>query len=265
MIPILTQNVDRAVSARDYKSLGTKIAVTSVFSTIQGEGPYAGHPAMFVRLAGCNYGGKDTHCNFCDTSFFLDSSTAYEPEDLVAAVIATEGYHPKQVLVITGGEPTLQNNLLTFIVKVRPHFKEIQIETNGTQPKFYTEAINRGIAIHSYFKSVVSPKANLKTGKYAPVPGDVLWWANCLKFVVSADPDNAHHEVPEWALASAKTIYVSPMAIYLKAYSGEVSSIWEDGLIDKEATARNYNYAAQYAMKHNLLLSLQTHLFIGLA
>lgn len=263
MIPIMIQNTDRAISARDYKALGTKILVTSMFSTIQGEGPYSGHPAMFVRLAGCNYGDKNAYCQFCDTSFFFDKGEALEADELVARVLATEGYHPKQVLVITGGEPTLQVNLLAFIMKVRVHFKEIQIETNGTQPKFYHEAVNRDMM--RTFKSVVSPKANVKTAKYPQVSGDVLWWATCLKFVVSADPDSPHHEVPQWALDSAKNIYVSPMAVYLRPYSGEVSSIWEEGLIDKVQTARNYNYAAEYAMKHRLLLSVQTHLFIGLA
>ena len=28
--------------------------VHSMFHTLQGEGPFAGHPALFVRFAGCN-------------------------------------------------------------------------------------------------------------------------------------------------------------------------------------------------------------------
>lgn len=260
-IPII-QNIDRAISKRDYDAFGQDLLITSFFSTIQGEGPFTGYPAMFVRTAGCNYGAKDFHCSFCDTSFFFDQAAHYSPRTLLAAVLADPGYNSQQVLVITGGEPTLQHNLLDFIVLASAHFLDIQIETNGTQPKFYRDAVDRQMT--SLFKSVVSPKAHVTQG-YAHVPGDVMWWANCLKFVVTTNPDDQHHVVPDWALASKKTIFVSPMAVYLKPYSGEVSSIWDDGLIDKEATAANYHYAATYAMKHRLRLSLQTHLFLGLA
>ena len=38
--------------------------VQEIFLTIQGEGPYAGTPAIFIRLGGCNLA-----CNFCDTEF----------------------------------------------------------------------------------------------------------------------------------------------------------------------------------------------------
>src|SRR5471030_214213 len=259
MIPIIPQNVDRNVSARDYPE--GKLLVTSVFSTIQGEGPFTGRPAMFVRLAGCNYGSKTDFCHFCDTSFQFDKAQDYTPQELLAHV-SRQGHNKKQVLVITGGEPTLQMSLLAFIVIATPYFSDIQIETNGTQPKFYKEAVVRRMA--NSFYSVVSPKASMTTGKYPKISPDVMWWAGCLKFVLSADPESPHHTIPEWAFESHKPIYVSPMACYLKPYAGEVSSIWDDDLIDREKTKANYQYAAAYAIKHTLNLSLQSHLFTAI-
>lgn len=266
MIPII-QHPDRAISARDYAIYDTTILVTSTFSTIQGEGPFAGYPAMFVRLAGCNYGDKTDHCQFCDTYFSYEWGSLFTPAELLDKLLKTEGYSKNQILVITGGEPTLQKNLLAFIVLASSHFQDIQIETNGTQPKFFDEASNR--AMMHLFKTVVSPKANVRLGKYGKVPDEVLWWASCLKFVVTSDETNPHHTVPDWALATHKPVYISPMAIYKKAYEGEVSSIWDDNLIDREATSKNYNYAAKYvqqlASQFKVRLSVQMHLFVSIA
>lgn len=264
MIPILTQNTDRNISARDYDGLGDDLLVTSWFPTIQGEGPYAGYPAMFVRLSGCNLGQKSDFCRFCDTAFQFDSGQRLSPQSLLDRLLGDTQYSHKQVLVITGGEPTLQgSNLLAFIVMASPYFKDIQIETNGTQPRFFDEAQASG-STH-LFKAVVSPKANERLKKYPVTPMAVRWWASCYKFVLSADPESTHHTVPDWALASPKPVYVSPMAVYLRPYQGEVSSAWDSTLVDHEQTAANYQYAAQYAMKHDLLVSIQSHLFLGLA
>ena len=40
--------------------------VHSIFPTIQGEGPFVGQPAIFIRLAGCNL-----QCPACDTDYTL--------------------------------------------------------------------------------------------------------------------------------------------------------------------------------------------------
>ena len=47
---------------------GQELWVQEVFYTLQGEGPFSGQPALFIRLAGCNL-----RCFWCDTEF--ESST----------------------------------------------------------------------------------------------------------------------------------------------------------------------------------------------
>ncbi|CAN5221890.1 7-carboxy-7-deazaguanine synthase QueE [soil metagenome] len=105
---------------------GQKLWVQEVFYTLQGEGPFAGQPAVFVRLAGCNLS-----CFWCDTEF---ESSTWRPSlpELVAAI---EAVRPSfcQLIVLTGGEPFRQNigPLVTSLLEISENLV-VQIETNGT-------------------------------------------------------------------------------------------------------------------------------------
>lgn len=273
-IPIYTvQNADRIITRKDFQreELKGRLLVTSIFVTHQGEGTYQGWPAVFVRLAGCNYGDKVSNCLFCDTSFHYDRATAYTYAELTEYIRRLVGNRQTQqqryVLVITGGEPTLQENLIEFISYVYPEdFLNIQIETNGTQAYFF-EKLDASEVAEDVFVCV-SPKASYKAGRYAKLSDTVLHRADELKFVLEADPNSPHYEVPDWALDHSNhkaRVTVSPMAVYARPYQGEVSSIWDEGLIDKQRTAANYAYAAEYARKHHLHISTQQHLALGVA
>jgi len=252
-------NVDVAIGPAHYKGFreSQHVLVTSMFRTLQGEAPFTGHPAVFLRTAGCNYGKKNPYCNFCDTAFQFAMGKKLHFSELSEQLAAL--YKPGDILVITGGEPTLQHALIDWIQYDSTPWEEVQFETNGTQFKFFQELDKSCLADHPVF--VVSPKANTRTKVYPTVHEDVLRYARCLKFVLEPDPESPHHTIPEWAFDSGIPIYVSPAAYYLRTPTSEVASAWDHTLINAEATARSYAYAAQYAMDHGLLLSIQTHLF----
>lgn len=96
--------------------------VNEIFYSIQGEGAHSGEAAIFVRLSGCNL-----KCSFCDTEHqpYQDLT-----EDEICAEIAK---YPASLVVITGGEPTLQLTE-TLIGKIHELSKTVAIETNGTHP-----------------------------------------------------------------------------------------------------------------------------------
>src|SRR6185312_12181590 len=89
-----------------------ELLVASRFFTLQGEGPYRGHPAYFIRLAKCNLA-----CSFCDTYFdsgdWQNFGTLLEEADqIIDSFYKTRhlptpscaaGLAKKMVLVITGG------------------------------------------------------------------------------------------------------------------------------------------------------------------
>ena len=117
-----------------YDPKGT-LHVHSMFNTIQGEGPFTGTPALFIRLAGCNL-----KCFFCDTDFETNT-TEWDLMDLMNYVkehmpMAVPGRFP--LVVITGGEPMIQADLVHLCEALAQQNIEVQIETAGTvwQPGF---------------------------------------------------------------------------------------------------------------------------------
>lgn len=99
--------------------------VHSIFLTIQGEGPFAGNRAIFIRLAGCNL-----RCPGCDTDYTSDRHLLSVKQILDAMNMLSE----VNLVVITGGEPLRQDltNLVRTLVLVCGY--NVQIETNGTLP-----------------------------------------------------------------------------------------------------------------------------------
>ncbi|HEY1727069.1 MAG TPA: 7-carboxy-7-deazaguanine synthase QueE [Candidatus Baltobacteraceae bacterium] len=101
------------------------LQMVEIFYSLQGEGSYAGTPAVFVRLAGCNLS-----CGFCDTDYALRFLSSVD--DVVGRVREIGGDCP--MVVITGGEPFAQRETLALISALRTAGKRVHVESNGTIP-----------------------------------------------------------------------------------------------------------------------------------
>ncbi len=108
------------------------LAVSEIFHSIQGEGPMAGFPATFLRLGFCNL-----RCVWCDTKYTWDWDR-YDPKREVRSVPLSEVQRrlkafPCDHLVITGGEPLLQQRALEpLLERLAQDGCFIEIETAGT-------------------------------------------------------------------------------------------------------------------------------------
>jgi len=202
-----------------------------VFESIQGEGPFAGRPSVFVRTSGCNL-----QCVWCDTPHTWNwEGTAFAHRDGrkfvrdhevvrlgVDVLLEVVGRLRSRAFVLTGGEPMAQQRALgEFMVAARQRWPEatFDLETNGTiapQPQFD--------ALVSHY--VVSPK--LASSR---MPLTKRWVTKALqafaaserasfKFVVTDDPAD-----PEEIRSFQQALSIEPDRIYLMPEGTDPASL----------------------------------------
>lgn len=132
-------------TALRFATMENQPGVPEIFDTIQGEGRNIGRPVVFARLSDCNL-----TCSWCDTPqtwAFTEKRAALHDEGQIYdtkveqtyievgdAVRNIDGY-PMKRLVITGGEPMMQQPAVAELVKGLREENEdywVEIETNGT-------------------------------------------------------------------------------------------------------------------------------------
>jgi 7-carboxy-7-deazaguanine synthase len=199
-----------------------KYKVNEVFTTIQGEGRFTGHPAVFIRLQGCDVG-----CGFCDTKYTWDDKEdafTVSPDEIFAKTLTqteeqkltwafmtleqlfdyVETQKNVKLVVITGGEPCLQV-IHPLIEALEATHRVVQIETSGTEPVDCTD------------KTWVTVSPKIQIGNMKPIISQAIERANEIKFVCGAE---AHLAKLDELLATHKTtarIYLQPLSILPKA------------------------------------------------
>lgn len=108
------------------------LRLSEVFDSLQGEGVSLGKPCRFVRLALCNL-----RCHYCDTKYTWDfEQYDYAREVRLSSVDALAEQMrnaPSGHVVITGGEPMLQQRALEQVFSRVSSDIFLEVETNGTR------------------------------------------------------------------------------------------------------------------------------------
>lgn len=215
---------------------GSTLVVHSIFYTLQGEGPFCGCPAIFIRLAGCNL-----RCPSCDTDYTSDV------ERMSIAEIANEVASKKmlyKLVVITGGEPFRQNISPLCKLLLDTIDCTVQIETNGTlapSPDFPKDVV-----------IVCSPK----TGKVHP---EIEARAVAYKYVMAHDSMRADG-LPHFALGHGAFPHVArpnplyPRIVYLQPMDAQ----------DPMENAANLKAVVDSCLEHGHVLQLQVHKLVNL-
>lgn len=236
------------IEKRDPEHTGETLEVHSVFNTIQGEGPFTGRHAIFIRLAGCNL-----QCPACDTAY-TSPRESLTVEKLVAKVHETyqNNYQDSILVVITGGEPFRQN--ITFLArKLLNRGYTVQIETNGTLPP--SEGLRELCSIDTRTKGRCFVVCSPKTGK---INKELLPLVCAYKYVMSGDSVGSDglpvtvlgHSVGQW-VARPPEGFKGP--VYLQpADNGNP--------VDNK---RNLQACVDSVMRNGYTLQLQIHKLIG--
>lgn len=255
--------------------------VQEIFPTLQGEGPYAGQSALFVRLWGCNL-----RCWFCDTDF-ESNAKRYSVGELFAALNEKRKQVPhSDLIVLTGGEP-LRQNVVPFIREAARVGYYIQIETAGT---LWVDGLEHYIR-EGIVDLVCSPKTpkvhslierHCKHYKYIVDyrglrdPSDGLPLATTQKRIdatrdLGRPGDSLTIAVQKlYRPKNAVTIWVQPCEEYRFTGIEQVEEIASKTpelaplLSDADMNAANRKLCAALAMKHGYRLSLQQHKILGL-
>jgi len=216
-----------------------RVVAGSPFRTIQGEGPFAGYPAVFLRLHGCNLA-----CTFCDTNFDDPNDQRVYIEPLSEQIINLFGSEFIKLLVITGGEP-LRQNIVPLIERMHNKLGIdfiVQIETAGT---LWLDNLPK------YVHIVCSPKTPVIHPK-------IYERALAFKYVIDCEDEHEGYIPITATQAGARkarlaapnpetTVYLSPMDTY-----------------NEERNRKNRLLVAELALKYGVRAGLQMHKFMEL-
>jgi organic radical activating enzyme len=167
------------------KGDGGVLDVHSVFYTIQGEGPFAGRTAVFIRLAGCNL-----QCPGCDTEY-TQGRALLTPDEIEKRVHREWAAKTsvKPLIVITGGEPLRQSTgWLCDLLSTCGY--DIQIESNGV---FAPDSTLDYLLCAGKVVLIVSPKTTRVHPRSATL-------ATAFKYVLDAGSIDARDGLPIKAL-----------------------------------------------------------------
>lgn len=240
--PINTQKVSKPVHTD-----GSELLVHSLFWTLQGEGPFSGQAAVFLRLAGCNL-----KCPFCDTEYTKGALT-YPLGTLVNEIQLTRPglISADPLLVITGGEPFRQN-IAPLVDAMLERGWTVQVETNGVlRPQQWQDHFlwTRCRKYHI----VVSPKTT-------DIDEKMTYMAGSYKYVLSHDSVDPKDGLPILALGNKTK---SRVARPPKVFTG-TTYINPMDANDELTNDLNRRACAESAMQFGYTMGLQIHKLIGL-
>ncbi|QDQ26896.1 7-carboxy-7-deazaguanine synthase QueE [Chitinimonas arctica] len=103
----------------------TRLRITEIFFSLQGETSRLGLPTVFVRLTGC-----PLRCGYCDSAYAFHGGKLQSLDDIVAEVAS----HGTPYVCVTGGEPLAQAACHDLLRRLCDDGFSVSLETSGHLP-----------------------------------------------------------------------------------------------------------------------------------
>ena len=100
----------------------SKLRITEIFFSLQGETSRSGLPTVFVRLTGC-----PLRCTWCDTTYSFSGGESLELEEILSRI---KEFGARYVCV-TGGEPLAQKACPELLSRLCDAGFSVSLETSG--------------------------------------------------------------------------------------------------------------------------------------
>ena len=100
----------------------SRLKLTEIFLSLQGEARDAGWPTVFVRLTGC-----PLRCRYCDTAYAFHGGQWWD----IDAILAEVARHGVRHVCVTGGEPLAQKRCLQLLSRLCDAGYAVSLETSG--------------------------------------------------------------------------------------------------------------------------------------
>ncbi len=221
----------------------TKIGISEIFLSIQGEGLYTGEPTVFVRFKGCDLG-----CTWCDSKYTWKpegklESKGWTVKEIIHKVVEYDkdcNLGPNWVC-ITGGEPLQQfDGFCDLVPKIGKSYK-VEVETSGLIPLPISPIFER---VDSWVVDLKLPSSGVTL---PPIVEDYkrLRPKDQLKVIIGDEKDFFYAYDILSKYPTAAKVLVSPMF----NTNGKVGEKLLRDCVD-------------FCIKHNYRLSLQTHKYI---
>lgn len=102
--------------------LSTKLRITEIFHSLQGESTRVGLPTVFIRLTGC-----PLRCTWCDTTYSFTGGVASTVGDVMTEV----AQYGCRTVCVTGGEPLSQKGCHDLMTALCDAGYSVSLETSG--------------------------------------------------------------------------------------------------------------------------------------
>lgn len=100
----------------------SRLRITEIFYSLQGETTTVGLPTVFIRLTGC-----PLRCHYCDTAYAFHNGDWMTVDNILQQVT----HYQSRYVTVTGGEPLAQPSCLDLLTKLCDQNYTVSLETSG--------------------------------------------------------------------------------------------------------------------------------------